>query len=111
MAVGNGALARQAGEETPLLRDQRRGDSDGASEETLTDARRGVDEERGDEDDDKANQQVGRGRGLLIILSLWGLIFLQGKFSGALPKLKEKELDWRLGIGDINEEQHQTCPA
>lgn len=33
-------------------------------------------------DSGKANQQVGRIRGLLIILSLWGLIFLQGEFSG-----------------------------
>jgi hypothetical protein len=29
-------------------------------------------------DENKANQQVGRGRGFLIILSLYGLIFLQG---------------------------------
>ena len=70
----------RAGEETPLLREQRSVNGDGGSEETLTDPRRASDEERMDEDDDKANQQVGSGRGLLIILSLWGLIFLQGKF-------------------------------
>jgi hypothetical protein len=82
MAVGNGVgvPVPRAGEETPLLREQRSVNSDDASEETLTDSRRASDEERADEDD-KANQQVGSGRGLLIILSLWGLIFLQGKFS------------------------------
>jgi len=65
------------GEETPLLRDVDRGiKRDDESLEALTD------ESRGDEDDvvdaNKANQQVRRGRGILIILSLWGLIFLQG---------------------------------
>ena len=80
MAVGNGSAEPVAGEETPLLREQGTPDADTGSEATLTDPRRVTDEERVDDDDDKANQQVGRGRGLLIILSLWGLIFLQGKF-------------------------------
>jgi hypothetical protein len=84
MAVGNGTAAPRAGEETPLLREQRRADADGESEETLTDPRTTGDEERAEEDDDKANQQVGRGRGLLIILSLWGLIFLQGMLSSQI---------------------------
>lgn len=66
------------GEETPLLREQARSlVGDDGSSETLTDAQR-----RGDEEElvdaDKANQQVGRVRGSLIIFSLWGLIFLQG---------------------------------
>jgi hypothetical protein len=79
MAVRDrGATAPKASEETPLLRD-RLGvvDGDDASSGTLTYSR-----ERSGEEEveilDKANQQVGRGRGLLIILSLWGLIFLQG---------------------------------
>lgn len=69
----------RVGEETPLLREQARSlDGGDGSSETLTDAQR-----RGDEEDlvdsDKANQQVGRLRGSLIIFSLYGLIFLQGK--------------------------------
>jgi hypothetical protein len=79
--AGENENATRALEETPLLRGQRREISDDRSEETLTDGERRGDEESVDADDDKANQQVGRGRGLLIILSLWGLIFLQGKFS------------------------------
>lgn len=79
MAVGNGAAAAP-GEETPLLREQRRYRSDNVSEDTLADPRTTSDEESAEEDADKANQQVGRGRGLLIILSVWGLIFLQGMF-------------------------------
>ena len=78
MAVGNGAAVPRAGEETPLLREQSSVNGDDRSEETLTDPRRASSEERADEDDDKANQQVGSGRGLFIILSVWGLIFLQG---------------------------------
>ena len=70
--------AGAAGEETPLLREQIRGVSgDDRSSETLTDAQRSGDEEE-IEDLDKANQDVGQVRAVLIILSLWGLIFLQG---------------------------------
>ena len=79
MAVRNGgAAASNASEENPLLRgDGGVVDRDDASSGTLTDSR-----ERGGEevveDLNKANQQVGKRRGLLIILSLYGLIFLQG---------------------------------
>jgi len=79
MAVRNGgAAASKASEETRLLRgDGGVVDRDDASSGTLTVSReRGGEEEV--EDLDEANQQVGRGRGLLIILSLYGLIFLQG---------------------------------
>ena len=58
-----------AGEESPLLRD------DDRSSGTLRDSQQD-DEELADPD--KANQHVGTGRGLLICLSVWGLIFLQG---------------------------------
>jgi len=57
---------RRLGEQTPLLResdDESGGLSVGSGEEV---------------DENKANQRVGRGRALLIILSLWALIFLQG---------------------------------
>ena len=82
-----GDLSR-LGEETPLLREQRREGSENGSEETLTNARGSGDEEIAGEDEDKANQLVGRGRGFLIILSLWGLIFLQGNVrSGTTFKL------------------------
>jgi hypothetical protein len=78
MAVRNGgAAASKASEETPLLRgDGGVVDRDDASSGTLTDSRERGGEEV--EDLNKANQQVGRGRGLLVILSLYGLIFLQG---------------------------------
>lgn len=75
--VGNGTAVQGPGEETPLLRDLARGDGrDNRSSEPVSG------EERADGDilvnSGKANQQVGKGRGLLIIISLWGLIFLQG---------------------------------
>ncbi len=64
------------GEVTPLLGGaSARSLSVDRSSETLTDPHGRND---GEEDLDKANQQVGVGRALLIILSLWGLIFLQG---------------------------------
>lgn len=80
MAIRNGELlAQRAGDESPLMRAQEVGlaEDDGSSG-TLTDSQRRSDLDEL-EDLDKANQQVGRGRGLLIILSLWGLIFLQGE--------------------------------
>jgi hypothetical protein len=67
MAVGNGKVSRAtAGEESPLLGDEI---SFGSRNDST------VDEEG---NADKANQQVGRRRGVFIVLSLWGLIFLQG---------------------------------
>lgn len=79
MAVNDVQSALGAGEETPLLSEQaRREDLDDRSSETLTDSSRAGDEEEVI-DSNKANQHVGRRRGLLIILSLWGLIFLQGR--------------------------------
>ncbi len=76
MTEDHGTASGGAGEETPLLREQGNIKGDDASSKTLT-ASQGVDEEEL-LDPDRANQQVGRGRGILIILSLWGLIFLQG---------------------------------
>jgi hypothetical protein len=69
-------------EETPLLGEGRPRSvgsrSIDISSDTLTDSSgRGDEEEL--ENDDKANQHVTRWRGSLIILSLWGLIFLQGE--------------------------------
>ena len=54
---------------------------DDGSSDTLTDSRRRDEEEEEEEaeDEDKANQHVGNVRGLLIMLSLTGLMFLQGK--------------------------------
>ncbi|KAI9054109.1 hypothetical protein LZ554_001280 [Drepanopeziza brunnea f. sp. 'monogermtubi'] len=67
------------GENSPLLGEPTRSpdrDDDGSSSETVTGARRrGSEEEL--EDSDKANQHVGRLRAVLIMFSLWGLIFLQ----------------------------------
>jgi hypothetical protein len=82
MTLRNGApraAERGAGEQTPLLREERRDvDQDDGSEETLMDPEVSGSESGDEVVNDTANQQVGRGRGLLIILSLWGLIFLQG---------------------------------
>lgn len=74
MAVQNGGVETpRASEETPLLGgDEGRGDGDDGSSEMLT---------HGEVDIDKANQQVGSGRGFLIVLSFYGLIFLQGKLN------------------------------
>ncbi|KAK0116633.1 hypothetical protein ONS96_012488 [Cadophora gregata f. sp. sojae] len=78
------------GEETPLLRDQASNlVGDDGSSETLTDAQR-----RGDEEEivdvDKANQQVGKARGALIIFSLWGLIFLQASNMSGITTTQSK---------------------
>ncbi|TVY73222.1 MFS thioclapurine efflux transporter tcpA, partial [Lachnellula suecica] len=68
------ARNRKPAEETPLLRDEPREEGgDDGSEETLA----GRGDEEGLLDPDRANQQIGRGRGFLVILSLLGLIFLQ----------------------------------
>ena len=76
MAAGNGAA--RPGEESPLLGNRR----DDASEETLMNESGGG---MGDDEEvlngDKANQSVGRMRGVFIILSVFGLIFLQGMLS------------------------------
>ncbi|KAG4434665.1 hypothetical protein IFR05_009840 [Cadophora sp. M221] len=91
MAIRNreGTTGR-VGEETPLLREQTGSvDGDDGSSETLTDAQR-----RGDEEDlvdsDKANQQVGRLRGSLIIFSLYGLIFLQASNMSGITTTQSK---------------------
>ena len=77
MAVQNGSSSPRSNEQTPLLIDPPRSiERDDGSSATLTDSRR-RDEEDG-EDEDKANQHVGRARGSLIMLSLCGLMFLQG---------------------------------
>ena len=77
MAVTDVPAVQTFSEETPLLReDERQGLDDDGSEETLADT--GDEEEL--RDPDRANQHVGRRRGLLIILSVWALIFLQGWF-------------------------------
>ncbi|EKD16548.1 putative MFS multidrug transporter [Drepanopeziza brunnea f. sp. 'multigermtubi' MB_m1] len=65
------------GENSPLLGEQTRSpDRDDGSSETVTEAQRRASEEEL-EDSDKANQHFGRLRAVLIMFSLWGLIFLQ----------------------------------
>lgn len=70
----NGSSKPRAGEETPLLRDEV-GDNGSGELTTSSDSH----EEEGVKDSDRANQDVGKLRGLFIALSLWGLIFLQGR--------------------------------
>ncbi len=78
MALQKGTSSPRPNEATPLLIDEPRSiDQDDDSSDTLTDSRRRDDEDV--EDEDKANQHVGRARGLFIMLSLCGLMFLQGK--------------------------------
>jgi hypothetical protein len=78
MALQKGVSSQPPHEATPLLSDEPRSiNQDDDSSDTLTDSRRGDEEEA--EDEDKAKQHVGRIRGLFIMLSLCGLMFLQGK--------------------------------
>lgn len=65
---------------------------------TLTEA-----DEGGERDLDAANQSVGTVRAVLIILSLWVLIFLQGP---SYPSTSRSP--WIYADHDI---QRQTCPA
>ncbi|PSS27452.1 hypothetical protein M430DRAFT_79706, partial [Amorphotheca resinae ATCC 22711] len=58
-------------------------------ETLLSDPRGGRDEEQ-QVDRNQANQQVGRTRGLLIILSLWGLIFLQASNMSGITTTQSK---------------------
>lgn len=79
MAAINGAEAPRPGEESPLLRDEQTSRNAGVNG---VDGRiSGITSSPREADKGKANQQVGKTRAVLIILSLWGLIFLQGKFS------------------------------
>lgn len=75
MAVRNGVQSRSS-EQTPLLRGEALGATDNGRSVEVNGA---VSAEDG-----LANQQVARGRGFLIILSLYGLIFLQGSFSSII---------------------------
>ena len=78
MALQTGTSSPRPNEATPLLSSEPRSiDQDDGSSDTLTDSRRRDEEEA--ENEDKANQHVGRVRGLFIMLSLCGLMFLQGK--------------------------------
>jgi len=78
MAVGNGTTASpRTAEDTPLLREQREYDGADIPEPSTRSQSRDGDQESLI-DSDKANQHVGKTRGAFIMLSLWGLIFLQG---------------------------------
>jgi hypothetical protein len=92
MAVQKTEAAPPRTEATPLLIDEPRNiDRDDGSSGTLTDSRRSDEEDV--VDDDKANQHVGWGRGLLIMLSLCGLMFLQGVLDWSYM-LKSRDRDW-----------------
>jgi len=80
-----------ATEETPLLVDERRsGDQDDRSSGTLTNSRTSDEEDVDEADEDKANQYVGRGRGLLMMLSLCGLMFLQASNMSLITTTQSK---------------------
>lgn len=90
MAVKSGdGVKGNPGENEPLLggvliRDER----DDGSSETLLDAQRESDDDA--EDTDKPNQQVGTSRGVFIILSLYGLIFLQAANMSGITTIQSK---------------------
>ncbi|KUJ11835.1 MFS general substrate transporter [Mollisia scopiformis] len=88
MAQESGSATPEAGEQSSLLGEQRNIKVDDASSETLTGSQ-GADEEEL-VDPDRANQQVGRGRGMLIVLSLWGLIFLQAANMSGITTTQSK---------------------
>ena len=75
-----GIVKRRENERTPLLNERSAPRAqDDESDATLLDSEEIGSQSNETEDDDSANQSVGKGRGILIILSLWGLIFLQGR--------------------------------
>lgn len=79
MATINGVVTPSPGEESPLLGQEQMRRSvgvNGAGARLL-----GIPPSPREADTGRANQQVGKIRGLLIIISLWGLIFLQGESS------------------------------
>ncbi|TAQ87369.1 hypothetical protein B7494_g4305 [Chlorociboria aeruginascens] len=90
MRVGNG---NGNGERSPLLASRESGDGHEASEETLNgdgDLNREEDQGLVGEDADKANQHVGKRRGVLIILTVWGLIFLQAANMSGISTIQSK---------------------
>jgi hypothetical protein len=91
MAQINEVARPGPGEESPLLGEaQARGvvGVNGAAERVPETA-----SPSGETDTGRANQKVGKIRGFLIILSVWGLIFLQGKSpSCALTELEGMKL-------------------
>lgn len=86
MAATSRDVVRKTSEQSPLLRGEpREGLPDGDGSEELLGGREEV------LVTGKANQQVGRGRGFLITISLWAMIFLQGSFySNLCRKVKNK---------------------
>lgn len=84
---GNGIAGKRHGngisdERTSLLGNRERSDRVDGDEDTLTGGQsRGDDAISNDEEEneDKANQQVGKLRAILISISVFGLVFLQGE--------------------------------
>jgi hypothetical protein len=77
MRTINGVAIPRPGESSPLLGQQQ------------TRAASGINGSGEEADSGKANQHVGKMRGFLIVISLWGLIFLQGKFPERYPCNRE----------------------
>lgn len=75
--VNGGTPASRIGEDAPLLGG---GQTRGIAGVNGSDGSRpGISPPSAVRDSSKPNQKVGRVRGFFIIISLWGLIFLQGE--------------------------------
>jgi len=97
MGRGNGVTGKRSGngvtdEQTSLLGGRKRRAGVDGNEDTWIDGQSGGEEviSNDGDDEDKANQQVGKVRAILISISVFGLIFLQGVFS--LSRLSRNRL-------------------
>ncbi|PBP21727.1 putative MFS multidrug transporter [Diplocarpon rosae] len=84
--------AEHVGENTPLFNEQEGSmyRDDGSSEETLRETQRRADEEEEPGSSDKANQHMGRKGAVLVILNMWGLIFLQASNMSGITTTQSK---------------------
>lgn len=84
-------------EQTPLLSNgERRSDVDGHDDTSKGKPFSGEDDgagNNGEENEDKANQQVGKLRATLISISVFGLIFLQGIWFLLCPRYLILEME------------------
>ncbi|KAF7889849.1 uncharacterized protein EAF02_002264 [Botrytis sinoallii] len=95
---GNGIAGKRHGngisdERTSLLGHRERSDRVDGDEDRLTDGQSGGDDTISnveEEDEDKANQQVGKFRAILISISVFGLVFLQASNMSGISTTQSK---------------------
>ncbi|CAD6444410.1 bbd831c8-eca6-4706-a2cd-64588a809f31 [Sclerotinia trifoliorum] len=95
--MGNGVIKKRTGnglidEQSSLLGDRRSRDRvDGGDDDVSTGQSGGEDDISNDDDiEDKANQQVGKWRAILISISVFGLIFLQATNMSGISTTQSK---------------------